>query len=55
MSSIASHTATRTESVRRRFLFSVVSVYNSLPPALRDLGPRQLKTQYRKRLLQAQF
>ena len=47
--------AIRTESGRRRFLFSAVSLYNSLPPTLRDLGPQQFKIQYRKQLLRAQY
>ena len=37
--------AIRAESGRRRFLFSAVSLYNSLPPTLRDLGPQQFKIQ----------
>ena len=35
--------AIRTESGRRRFLYSTVSEYNALPQDLRDLGPRQFK------------
>ena len=33
--------AIRTESGRRRFLYSAVTEYNGLPQELRDLGPRQ--------------
>ena len=47
--------AIRTESGRRRFLFSAVSLYNSLSLTLRDLGPQQFKIQYCKRLLRAQY
>lgn len=45
----------RAESGRRRFLYSAVTTYNSLPPALRDLGPRQFKAQYRALLLREQY
>ena len=47
--------AIRTESGRRRFLYSAVTTYNSLPPAVRGLGPRQFKAQYRALLLREQY
>ena len=47
--------AIRTESGRRRFLYTTVSLFNALPPALRELGPRRFKSQYRKLLLREQF
>ena len=46
--------AIRTESGRRRFLYSAVSFYNSLPPDLQNLEPQQFKTRYRKWLLRKQ-
>ena len=47
--------AIRTESGRRRFLYSAVTTFNSLPPAMRDLGPRQFKAQYRALLFREQY
>ena len=46
--------AIRTESGRRRFLYSAVLEYNSLPPVLRDLDANRFKAQYRKWLLRVQ-
>lgn len=44
----------RTESGRRRFLYSAVGAYD-LPQELRELGPRQFATQYRAHLLEVQY
>ena len=48
-------TDTGTESGRRRFLYSAVTEYNGLPQELRDLGPRQFRTQCRAHLLRVQY
>ena len=47
-------TSIHTESGRRRFLYSVVSEYDALPQAIRDLSPAQFRVQYRSHLLQTQ-
>ena len=47
--------AIRTEFGRRRFLYSAVCEYNSLPRELRHLGPRQFRIQYCAHLLRGQY
>ena len=44
----------RTESGRRRFLFSAVTAHNGLPQTLRDMGPRRFRRNLRGYLLAAQ-
>ena len=43
--------AIRTDSGRRRFLFSAVTAYNALPQSLRDMAPRRFRWKLRKHLL----
>ena len=38
-----------------QFLYSAVTEYNGLPQELRDLGPRQFRTQCRAHLLRVQY
>ena len=45
----------RTETGRRRFLYSAVTMYNELPTALRDLSLRRFKSEYRALLLRKQY
>ena len=45
----------RTEAGRRRFLYSAVTMYNSLPAALRELGLHRFKKEYRAMLLREQY
>ena len=49
--------AIRTESGRRRFLYSAVTEFNTLPQELRDpgMGPRQFGAQCRAHLLKVQY
>ena len=44
----------RTDSGRRRFLFSAVTAYNALPQSLRDMGPRRFRPELREYLLTKQ-
>ena len=44
----------RTESGRRRFLYSAVTAYNALPQNIRETGPRQFQRSLRKHLLAGQ-
>ena len=44
----------RTESGRRRFLFSAVAAHNGLPQTLRDMSPRRFSRNLREYLLAAQ-
>ena len=44
----------RTESGRRRFLYSAVTAYNALPQNLREQGPRLFQRNLRKHLLASQ-
>ena len=46
--------AIHNESGRRRFLFSAVTAYNSLPQSLREMGPRRFRKNLRKHLLTVQ-
>ena len=46
--------AIRTEAGRRRFLCSIVTAFNSLPAAIRDLSTPQFKTELRKHIMQTQ-
>ena len=41
----------RTETGRRRFLYSAVTMFNALPAALRDLSLFRFKREYRALLL----
>lgn len=41
----------RTESDRRRFLYSAVRDFNALPPAIRGLDPMMFKSELRQYLL----
>ena len=45
----------RSESGRRRFLYSTVTAFNSLPPDIRELNLRQFKTELRKHILERQL
>lgn len=45
----------RTEAGRRRFLYSAVTIYNSLPASLRELDLLSFKKEYRALLLREQF
>ena len=45
----------RTETGRRRFLYSAVTMYNELPTALRDLSLRRFKSEYRALLLRKRY
>ena len=45
----------RTESGRRRFLYAATSVYNTLPPTLRELDLRRFRNEYREYLLREQY
>ena len=45
----------RTETGRRRLLYSAVTMYNELPTALRDLSLRRFKSEYRALLLRKQY
>lgn len=47
--------AIRSESGRRRFLYSVVTAFNDLPQDIRDLNLHQFKVEVRKRLLAQQI
>ena len=47
--------AIRSESGRRRFLHSAVTAFNALPPDIRDLNPRQFKSQLRSYMLEQQM
>ena len=44
----------RTESGRRRFLFSAVTGYNELPPSFHNMGTREFRLKLRKHLLAKQ-
>ena len=44
----------KSESGRRRFLFTAVTAFNSLPPAMRDLNLRAFKAELRRHLLRQQ-
>ena len=44
----------RTDSGRRRFLFSAATAYNALPQSLRDMGPRRFRPELREYLLTKQ-
>ena len=46
--------AIRTESGRRRFLYSTVTTFNELPQNIRDMNMRQFKRELRRYLLQQQ-
>ena len=46
--------AIRTESGRRRFLYSTVTAFNVLPQNIRDMNMRQFKRELRRYLLQQQ-
>ena len=45
----------RSESGRRRFLYSIVTTFNGLPAALRDMPPSLFKREVHKWLLKSQL